>query len=311
MSAILVLIGVLLLGIPGMRALRPERLHPAQWASAAAGALRAGQISVRLGLFLGAAPTLLHAVGVEEAANACHELFGPLAPGGAPTGWASAAAFAGLTLRNHHAHRAQRRAFDCAHVEAWIGAHRIEDGIDVVTLPVDALVAYAVPRDGGQIVVSDALVRALEERELRAVIAHERSHLTNHHARLVGTAAGVEAGFAWWPPAMRSAAAVRLAVERWADEDAAPSAGERAIVCSALIKTVEQMLSPTLAFAARCTLLERLEALAQEPPHPTLRRRVATLAPLVTLLASAAAVIGLWSASGEYGLLSLYQYCLS
>lgn len=114
MSAMLVVIGMALLCLPGVAALRPERLHPAQWAPAAAGALRAGLLTVRVGLFLGAAPTLLHAAGVEETAAACHRLFGPLAPGGPPTGWASAAAFAWLTLRQRNAVRAQRLAFNRA-----------------------------------------------------------------------------------------------------------------------------------------------------------------------------------------------------
>jgi hypothetical protein len=102
----------------------------------------------------------VHAAGVEETAAACHRLFGPLAPGGPPTGWASAAPFAWLTLRQRNAVRAQRRAVERAHVEGWMGEHRSEDGIDVVTLAVDEPIAYAVPLGCGQVVVSDSLCSA-------------------------------------------------------------------------------------------------------------------------------------------------------
>jgi len=71
------------------------------------------------------------------------------------------------------------------------------------------------------------------------------------------------------------------------------------------------MLSPELAFTGRGTVVDRLDALDRDPPRATPWSRVATLAPLRALCVLSIAVIGTWSANGEHGIFSLYQYCLS
>ncbi|MBA2283135.1 MAG: M56 family metallopeptidase [Acidimicrobiia bacterium] len=309
MSTLLVVTGLVLLALPGARRLPSRRLDPAEWARAADGAIRFGHLTVRLGLLLGAAPTVLRAAGVEDAAAACHRMFGPVAPGGPLVGWASAASFCWLSVNHRRAARAQRGAFDRTHVEPWIGDHRLEDGVDIVTLPVDEPLAYAVPRGAGQIVVSEGLRTALDPSELRAVIAHERSHLRNHHERFIGAAASLESCFGWCAPVLRSAMCLRLAVERWADEEAAPSMPERRVVCSALVKTAERMLGPALAFTGGCTVLDRLAALEEDPPVPSRRTRFITLAPLMGLGGFAVAVVAVWSTYTHHGVLGILGFC--
>ena len=309
MSAALVLAGLVLLALPGLRILPFGQLNPAEWARAATLSLRAGYAITRLGLLFGAGPTILRAVGVEHAADACHRMFGPVAPGGPLVGWASAAGFTWLTLSRRAARRAQREGFARTQVEPWLGAHETHDGVDVVTLPLHEPVAYAVPLGKGQIVISDGLAQALEPAELRAVIAHETSHLRNRHDRHLGVAATVERAFGWLVPIRASTANVRLAIERWADEDAAPTQTERHLVRDALAKTTSSLLGPALAFAATCTVLERLDALDEEPPAPGTRTRIAALGPLVAAGLATIVLLGLWSTYTHHGLLGVLGFC--
>jgi beta-lactamase regulating signal transducer with metallopeptidase domain len=80
-------------------------------------------------------------------------------------------------------------------------------------------------------VASVGLLRGLDAGQRRAVLAHERSHLRHHHhvhhttVRLAAAANPL----LWALPA-----AVTLATERWADEDAARTA-RRDTVAQALI----------------------------------------------------------------------------
>jgi Zn-dependent protease with chaperone function len=90
--------------------------------------------------------------------------------------------------------------------------------------------AYAVPGRPGRIVVSRGLLRGLDAPQRRAVLAHERAHLTHRH-HLHHAVAQVAA--AANPLLFRLPAAVALATERWADECAATTC-PRATVAAAL-----------------------------------------------------------------------------
>jgi Zn-dependent protease with chaperone function len=310
MSAALVFVGLLLLTLPGLRILPLGELNPAEWTRAVKVALHAGVLTTRLGLLFGAAPTVLRAIGVDHAANACHRMFGPVAPGGPVVGWAAAIACAWFTIRVHQGRCDQRRALERTQVEPWVGTHDERDGIDVVTLPVSELLAYAVPLAGGQVVISEGLLADLEPAEVEVVLAHEASHLTNHHERHLSVAASVDRSFGWFAPARASTQRLRLGIERWADEDAATTPARRAQVRAALAKTTASLLGPALAFSSTCTVLHRLDALDDGPPDPTSRTRVAALAPLLTTGLFAAVLLGMWSTYSHHGLMGLLGICL-
>src|ERR671911_54871 len=154
--------------------------------------------------------------------------------------------------------------------------------------PTDAVVAYATPGSPAQVVVSRGLTKALGSDELDAVISHELAHLRNRHHRDLVLAGVVDATFGWIPGLRASTAALRLSIERSADEEAAERLGAREATRRALLKTTETMLSPVPAFTAAFTLLARLEALALPPPDPSIQRRAATFAPLAGLAVVAA-----------------------
>lgn len=84
-----------------------------------------------------------------------------------------------------------------------------------------------------------------------------------------------------------STAALRLGIERSADEEAAERPGAREATRRALLKATETMLAPVPAFTAALTLLARLNPLVTPPSHPTLRLRAAMFAPLAGLAAVA------------------------
>ncbi|GHD39698.1 membrane protein [Streptomyces mirabilis] len=118
----------------------------------------------------------------------------------------------------------------------------------VVVLPEEKPYAYALP--GGRldrVVVTTALLRGLTSSERRALFAHERAHLTAaHHRHLLAVRLAARAN-----PFLRPLrTTVVYTTERWADEDAARSVGNRTVVARAIGKAA--LLSgggPVPAFA--------------------------------------------------------------
>ncbi|MDF3298903.1 M56 family metallopeptidase [Streptomyces tropicalis] len=160
--------------------------------------------------------------------------------------------------------------------------------------------AYALPGLPGRVVVSTGMLDALGPADREAMLAHERAHLTCHHYAFVAAAhlaAAVN-------PLLRPAAtAVTYTVERWADEYAAATCGDRRQVARAVgraaLATAHHPGRRRLPSAV-LGLLGRRGPLAGAGPVP---RRVAALlaepAPSTTLfrlpllpLAGAAAVVG-------------------
>lgn len=151
--------------------------------------------------------------------------------------------------------------------------------------------AYTTPQPAGRIVVTTGLLHALAADEWRVVLAHETSHLLHRHAWWL-LAADVAAAA---NPLLRpTAAATARCVERWADEDAAATVGDRRLVARALARTALLTRDPELGgqfalAAAGGDVPSRVRALLAEPP----RSRPATVVVLAVLLLvlSAATVV--------------------
>ncbi|WP_095756908.1 M56 family metallopeptidase [Streptomyces xinghaiensis] len=127
-----------------------------------------------------------------------------------------------LTLWRHHRMRRRlRRALDGL------------PGSQVAVLPDETPYAHALPGGRGRIVVSAGMLAALRPRERRALFAHERVHLAARHHRyllLVQLAARAN-------PFLRPLrTAVLYGAERWADEEAARTVGDRRLVARAIGK---------------------------------------------------------------------------
>jgi Zn-dependent protease with chaperone function len=156
--------------------------------------------------------------------------------------------------------------------------------------------AFSTPPPGGRIVVTTGLLRGLDERERRALLAHETSHVTHGHSWWVLAA---DLAAAMNPVLIPTARAVHQTVERWADEDAAMEVRDRKLVArtlarSALLVHAARAVSPALA-AATSGVPQRVAALLA--PAPARRPVPATL--LIVLLMAVTGVTVLVQRSAD------------
>jgi beta-lactamase regulating signal transducer with metallopeptidase domain len=143
---------------------------------------------------------------------------------------------------------------------------------ELLVLRDDRPIAHALPGRPGRIVVSTAMLAALSPAERRALLAHERAHLSAHHHLFV---AAVDV-FAAANPVLRPlATTIRFTTERWADEAAARHVGDRSIAAHAVGKAAlagRDLLRPRIALAATTgPVPRRVAALLSDParrPHP-------------------------------------------
>jgi hypothetical protein len=157
---------------------------------------------------------------------------------------------------------------------------------DLIVVDGPHVEAFALPALRGRIVASRPLLAALSAEERRAVLAHETAHLRHRHHtyRLAAElAAAVN-------PLLRPLIdAVEYTTERWADEVAAGTVGDRAVVARALARCGLEASPPGRprpwaaaalhAATERSRLVRRVEALlAPAPRHrPVLVAGVAVL----------------------------------
>lgn len=310
MTLLVLTLGFGLLLLPGAVVQRWARLSPRDWSRLNDASMRLGLWGVRAGLAMAAVPTVLYTLGVEQAAATCHELFGPNPAGGLPGGWLSVVALAALEGRMWQSRRRDATAAELLRVEGWLGRHSSIWGVDVVFVPTDEPLAYAIDRPTQQVVISDGLANVLTEDEIHAVVRHELSHLAHGHQRYLAFAAAVGSSLGWVPPVRRSLDALKLGLERWADEDAAAARPmARSLVRSALVKVTSSMLLPVPSFNEGCTILERLVALESDAPQPTVSARAVAVAPLIALAAVLGGLLLTWTTYTHHGPLALIGYC--
>lgn len=95
------------------------------------------------------------------------------------------------------------------------------DRPDTRLLEHPAPVAYCLPGASRSVtVLSDGLLRLLDARQLRAVIAHERAHLEQLHHLVLLAFKSWHSALPWFPIANRAENAVALLVEMLADDRA-------------------------------------------------------------------------------------------
>lgn len=153
--------------------------------------------------------------------------------------------------------------------------------------------AYTLPGRPGRIVVSTGMLDALDEAGRRALFAHEQAHL---HGRHYVFASAARLAAAANPLVRPLAGAVDFAVERWADEHAARSVGDRrqvaAAIATAAIATKRTRARPTPALALGA-VFSRRSGLGLQGAGPIPRRVAALLdpAPRTSLPALAAGLV--------------------
>lgn len=300
MGLLLLLSGLGLLALPAITWRPARQLAPDRFARLSAGALACGAAVVELATILHAGPTVLRAIGAPALASVCERMLGPLAPGGAWAGWMAAAAAVIMPVLAWVGTSRARAAARDIHLEPGIGQRAAFGDHELVVLPIDQPMAVSVAHRGShQIIVSERLIRILSPLELDAVLRHEAAHLDHRHQRFLILAAALEHGLAFIPTVRPSTGALRVALERWADEEAAgETAPTRDAVRSALLGVTWALVNPELAaFSAADTVLERLRALESAPSTPSALRQALIYTPGAVLIFGVAAALGAWASN--------------
>ena len=267
MTLMLLFSGLGLMAVPAWARPLSRRLPPAEWARICACLLAAGAAVIEASLLIQAAPTALRAVGLEGIADLCEHALGAVTPGGAPVGVTAAAGAVAIAVCTGRAVLKVRRTQRSTWVEQEIGWHGILGGYHLVVLPSPKPVAFSNGSRFGQVVVTRGLITALSDDQLTAVLCHELAHLRHRHQRYLLVASTVGTVLGWLPLVGQGVAALRCALERWADEEAAgPAPSGRANVRAALLRVAELASLPEVAaFTPPGTVAERLEALQADP----------------------------------------------
>ncbi len=143
---------------------------------------------------------------------------------------------------------------------------RHDPGRGALVVDNDAVGAYCLPGRGQQVVLTSAAVAALDERELRAVLAHERAHLRERHHLVLAGARALERAFAVAPMFRYAQAEIERLVEMAAD-DVASRGCERRTVATALVALAESSAPAAALAAAGSAAAARVRRLLT-PTHP-------------------------------------------
>jgi hypothetical protein len=161
---------------------------------------------------------------------------------------------------------AARRRIVALHASHRLAAALPAHGAELAVIDSTDVAAYAVPGNPGRIVVTTALLRRLDAAQRRALLAHERSHLSRrHHLHQAITHLSIAAN-----PSLRWVApALATTCERWADEDAAATC-QRDIVADALVRAGignRGMAVPAAVLAGVVDVAARVGALRAPAPR--------------------------------------------
>ena len=311
MGVILFIVALGLLALPGALCRLGRHLDPAEWSRFCIKALVTGATLLEFTALLYAAPTVLRALGIHELANLCEEALGALVPAGAALGWPAGAVAVAFPVAMGAGIRRARRQQAAVHVGPWLGDHREFDGHALVVLPTETVVAFCSNGPTPQIVVSEGLVDTLGPDELTAVLRHEAAHLEHGHQGALILADAVDRSLGVLPFVRRSTTALRVALERWADETAAGgSPTTRRQLRQALMAVTPVMARVGApAFSAKETVAERLDALGAEPIRPSPLRRALAYAPAVALCFTVAIAVGVSVGEAGHHLLAWSDHC--
>ncbi len=163
---------------------------------------------------------------------------------------------------------------------AIVGRHDARLGATIVDHPHPA--AYCLPGVRRRVVLTTGALAALQERQLRAVLAHELAHVRGRHHLVLALAEALERAFPRVPAFRHGLTEVTRLIELLAD-DAASRASSRLTVAEALVALAEAR-TPAAALGAGGAAAARVRRLLR--PHRPLGR-------VRTLFGSALAVLAL------------------
>lgn len=167
--------------------------------------------------------------------------------------------------------------------------HALEGGSPLVVVDDTTPDAFTTPGLHARTIVTTGMLAALDPAGRRVLLAHEQSHRTHRHNWWVLAA---ELAAAVNPLLRTTAAAVRDATERWADEDAARVTDRHLVAVTiahvALLGTTPPATATTLA-ATGGRVPRRVAALLH--PAPRLRARHLAMLVAVTLTVMVGALV--------------------
>lgn len=137
--------------------------------------------------------------------------------------------------------------------------------------------AFAVDTARPTVVLTSGLVDLLDASEVRAVVAHEVSHLSHRHRDLRASA---RIATAMCPILVTANRELQHLLERWADEDAARSVSDRRVVATAIARTslADPDCAPSALAFRSSSAQRRVEAmLAPQPSRSDAIESLATI----------------------------------
>jgi Zn-dependent protease with chaperone function len=191
---------------------------------------------------------------------------------------------------------ARMRAFSRDHAQSVRLVGHATDADDVVVVDAAKPAAYCVPGRPPTIVVTTAALAALDDGQLRAVLAHERAHLAGHHAQVVAALRGLAAAFPNLTLITDGAKQVSSLLEMCADDAAARRHGHSALL-SGLVVLSGAVPAGALA-AAHVGVIARAERLTTPQTHLAKVRARAALSSAMTMMAAGPLITAALAASG-------------
>lgn len=181
-------------------------------------------------------------------------------------------AIIGLLLRGFLAQFRHGRAERRRHLSALDLVGRPDHRLGAVVIDHESAVAYCVPGRPRHIVLTTGAVRALDDEQLAAVLAHEQAHLRGRHHLLLAAGRALRSAFPFVPAFRWAQDEVARLVELLAD-DVAARGGQRRALARALLALAERFDPtpvPVVALSIADSGAGRVQRLL-EPAHPLTR----------------------------------------
>ncbi|MFV9454941.1 M56 family metallopeptidase [Rhodococcus sp. NM-2] len=196
------------------------------------------------------------------------------------TAWISCRLAVGLV-------RLRRRTHGHAHRARLIG--RRVRGIDAVVIDNPERAAYCAAGRPHAVVITTAALAALDDRQVQAVLAHERAHLAGHHAQILAVLRVLAASMPGLILFTAGAVEVARLLEMCADDSAARVHGSRTLLSGLIALSAPAPLPDGALGAGNIALLDRAGRLASPPPRSA-KVRVRVLSAAVAAVLTAAPI---------------------
>lgn len=162
-------------------------------------------------------------------------------------------------------------------------------GIDAVVIDNPARAAYCAAGRPHAVVITTAALAALDDRQVQAVLAHERAHLAGHHAQILAVLRVLAAALPGMTLFATGVTDVGRLLEMCADDSAARVHGSRTLLSGLIALSAPAPLPDGALGAGNIALLDRAGRLASPPPRSA-KVRVRVLSAAVAAVLTAAPI---------------------